>query len=90
MSDLARIEGDEIVIRITIADLPAIVENAAFHNAYPRWRVTNAREFATDLVYALNAEREDGTTRVHLMLDGAINHAAEYGAEGIEPAREAT
>jgi len=47
-------------------------------------KITDPAEFAKELVYVLNGEEEDGTTRVHRMFDGAIQEAFEQGAMGCE------
>ena len=83
MSD-AVIEGNDIVIRVAIDALPAVVESGPFVG----WRVTDGAAFARDLVHELNAESEDGTTVVHLMFDRAIERAIENGAQGVEENKE--
>lgn len=81
----AVIEDGAIVIRLPIANLPVIVDAGwAGGKIEPRMKVTDAEEFAKELVRALNDEEEDGTTRIHLMFDAALEFAFEQGAEGIE------
>lgn len=81
----AVIEGDTVVIRISLVSLPTAVEGAwASYGLPTRMKVTDVKAFAKELVIALNREEEDGTTRIHTMFDGAINEAIEQGAEGIE------
>jgi hypothetical protein len=81
----AVIEDGFIVIRVPVTALPVIVEGAwATNNLNPRYKITDADAFARDLVNELNSEAEDGTTRVHTMLDKAIEEAINQGAFGIE------
>lgn len=84
MSD-AIIKDGKIVISIKVADLPAAIEGGFLCGAFEtRWKITNADAFAKHLVRELNHEDEEGTTRVHRMLDGAALEAIEQGAQGIE------
>lgn len=88
--DYAAIEGDEIVIRVPIDALPTACQ-VAWDDRYGDHdlRVVDARAFAEEFVRELNAEEEDGTTLVHLMLDQAAVNAAENGAEGLnDPDKE--
>lgn len=81
----AKIADGLLVISIEVAALPLIVSGScAAHGLHGLWKVTDAEVFAKEVCHALNAEREDGTTRVHLMFDGAFDHAIDQGAEGIE------
>lgn len=51
MSAQAVIEGDAIVIRLPIANLPAAVDGAvAMMTVDPPFKVTDAKAFAADLV----------------------------------------
>lgn len=81
----AKIEGEDIVIRVAVSALPQVVEGA-WTAGYmeTRFKVTDAPTFAKELVSELNAESEDGTTAIHKMFDACINEAIEQGAEGIE------
>jgi hypothetical protein len=84
-SGMAVIENGCLVIRLHLSFLPSIVEGAwAAGGMETRYKVTDSRAFAADLVTELNREEEDGTTRVHRMFDGAIDEAINQGAEGIE------
>lgn len=47
-------------------------------------RVTDALRFAKDIIHALQEESEDGTTRVHVLLDEACEAAAEDGSLAVE------
>lgn len=81
----AVIEGDQIVIRLPIENLPVAVEGArSLQTLEGRWKVTDANAFAKDLVRALNDEDEEGTTMVHKMFDKGFNEAFEQGPDGVE------
>lgn len=83
--DLAKIEGDEVVIRLPMDALVTATEACpAFEpieDSTPK--VTDPREWMKSVVDELNGEEEDGTTLVHLMFDKAFERAADQGAEGI-------
>lgn len=49
-----------------------------------RYRVTDPAVFAKEVERVLNHESEDGSTRLTKMMDEAVEHAIEYGAEGVE------
>lgn len=49
-----------------------------------RYKVIDPAAFAKELARELNDEDDDGTTRIHRMLDKAIEGAIDQGAEGIE------
>lgn len=84
----AVIEGDNIVIRVPISAIPVAFEawpDAPRNDeADPLYRVTDAVVFANGIVHYLNDESEDGTTRIHRMLDSAMNEALVHGEEGVE------
>lgn len=90
VSNLAKIEDDEIVIRVPFAAIPYAASLALSEHGYSvdertaetRITVTDARQFAEDMVRAMNTESEDGTTRVHILLDAAVCIAYENGSEG--------
>ncbi len=86
MSELANIEGDQIVIHIPIAALTDACK-IAWDDEYGEEDhgvvVIDAAVFAPDFVRELNEEDEEGTTLVHLMLDKAAIRAADNGAEGL-------
>lgn len=89
LSGRAVIDDGAIVIRVALDALPQVVEGAWACNKLPvRYKLTNVEAFARDLVTELNREAEDGTTRVHVLFDGAIEEALEQGAEGIEEHEE--
>lgn len=85
----AVIRDGQIVISIDVDALPLIVSGScATYSLQGLWKVTDAEAFAKDVCMSLNAESENGTTRVHTMFDGAFDHAIDQGAEGIEPITE--
>ncbi len=51
-------------------------------------RVTNTKTFSDAVLRELNAEQDDGTTPVHLMLDQVVMEAIEQGAEGVKLAED--
>jgi hypothetical protein len=51
---------------------------------YERPKITDALQFAKEVVGELCQEEEDGTTPVHRMLDQAASDAIDNGAEGVE------
>jgi hypothetical protein len=84
-SGQAVIEAGAIVIRVPVANLPAIVEGAwAAGGMETRYAVTDAENFAKDLVRELNREDEIGTTPIHRLFDRSIEEAIGQGAFGIE------
>lgn len=80
--EFAKIEGDEIVIRVSIDAIQTAVD------AVPGWpenyRIADLAEAAKAIVYRLNDEEEDGTTLIHRALDQAVLSALEQGDEGFE------
>lgn len=85
----AVIRDGKIEISLDVDGLPLIVTGSIACNALEGlWKVTDAAIFAKEVCHALNNEREDGTTPVHVMFDKAFMHAIEQGAEGIEAASE--
>ena len=51
--------------------------------------VVDQVEFLKEMVLALEAEEEDGTTLVHRLLDKAALHIMHVGGEGVISAQEA-
>lgn len=84
--EAAKIEGDEIVIRVPIEAIPHAA-SVAFDEQYGEGEhdisVVDAPVFAKELLRELVAEKEDGTTLVDEMLDKACVRAAENGAFGL-------
>lgn len=87
MMELAKIDGDRIVITIPF-DALATACQVAWDEEYGveehSLKVTAPALLAHELVHELNREEEDGTTLVHLMMDKAVIRATEDGAFGIE------
>jgi hypothetical protein len=82
----AKIENDQIVIRVPITAL----ENAvtyAWDNEYGFKQhalyIEDVNEFAKELVRALNTEEENGETLITKAFDKATINATENGAFGI-------
>lgn len=81
----AVIEDGYLVIRVSLEALPMVLEGAwAMGKFDMRYKITDANEFAKELMYALNREDEQGTTPVHELFDGAILHVIEQGGFGID------
>jgi hypothetical protein len=84
MTAEAKIEGDEIVIRLPIGNIPiAFSGGVAAGYIQAPYRVTNAASFARDVVTELRREAEDGTTAVHRMFDDAFTRAIEWCGDGV-------
>jgi hypothetical protein len=47
-------------------------------------KITDVDKFAEEVLHAIKAEGEDGTTLIHQALDRAAMAAIEMGAEGIK------
>jgi hypothetical protein len=86
----AVIRDGVVEIRFPITALPLALSGACDLQAIePRYEVTDAELFAKALVRELNKDDEQGTTRIHRMLDAAMEEAIEQGAEGVsEPIDE--
>lgn len=85
----AVVRDGQIVISVAVDALPLILSGSIATNAVAgTFKVTDAETFAKEVCSSLNAEKEDGTTRVHMMFDSAFNHAIEQGAEGVEDISE--
>lgn len=82
---LAKIEGEEIVIRIPKAVIKACFDYALDH-AFGNhdYNISEEAVFINEFVSVLNRESETGETVLHLALDKAIVTAVENGCEGIE------
>lgn len=87
---LVRLEGEDIVIRVTPAVLKFASENGVLctfsvqKNDFRKVKVTDLSAWRDAIVRALRREAENGDTPVHLLLDAALEHAADQGEEGIE------
>ena len=85
----AVIRDEQIVISIDVDALPGILSGSIATNSVAGlFKVSDPIAFAKEVCGALNAENEDGTTRVHMMFDSAFNHAIDQGAEGVEEITE--
>jgi hypothetical protein len=85
----AVIRDGQIVISIDVDALPGILSGGIATNSVAGlFKVTDPAEFAKEVCGALNAEKEDGTTRVNMMFDSAFNHAIDQGAEGVDEITE--
>ena len=91
LRELIAIEGDEIVIRVSMDALvfatehgPALEAWSDEHSRFRGVKVTDPRKWLVSVFRALRREAENGDTPVHLMLDAALRYAAEQGEEGIE------
>ena len=88
---LVAIEGDDLVIRVSLDALVFATENGpaleAWNDQHSRFRtvkVTDPHTWQKSVLRALQKEAENGDTPVHRLLDGAVSYAAEQGEEGIE------
>lgn len=87
--ELVSIEGDDIVIRVTLDALVFASENGVLStfsnikNDFRKVRVFDKQAWRNEVVLALRREAENGDTPVHLMLDDALQRAVEQGPEGI-------
>lgn len=85
----AIIRDGQIVISIDVDALPLILSGSIATNSVSgTFKVTDPAIFAKEVCHSLNDEKEDGTTRVHMMFDSAFNHAIDQGAEGVEEITE--
>lgn len=82
----------KLVISIGVSTLAFAFENSEFAKPYnekarsftPVLKVNNPYTFAEDVIRELTKESENGTTRVHLLLDAACEAAADNGSLGVE------
>ena len=84
----AYLEGGLIKISIRVKDIRRIIKDSLAGGYLPLFdemgvQVTDVRRFAKDVVYALNHEKEDGTTPVHELFDAAFEKAVEDGSIGV-------
>lgn len=73
---------DRLVISIGVDTLMIAAQGADAWDD-DRLRITDPAAFADEIVRGLEDEEEDGTTRVHLAIDSAIEWALEQGCEGV-------
>jgi hypothetical protein len=95
MSELATIEGEEIVIRVPFAGLVNGLDYQESAEGVPgekRTKIVDIAEFARDVVDELNSEDGQGIalgdTPVHRLLDDAIRAAIENGSLAVEVGSE--
>jgi hypothetical protein len=89
MKKLVSIDGDDIVIRVTLDALVHATEQGVLatfsklKNDFRTVKVHDPVAWRDAIVRALRREKENGDTPVHLMLDAALEYAADQGEEGI-------
>lgn len=82
MIEFRQTKAGDITIRIPRASLRYYTE---MHDDMPvGTRVTNTKVFSDAVLSELQAETDDGSTLVDLMVDEAIIKAIEEGAEGVK------
>ena len=81
MPELAKVENDEIVIRIPIQSLSGQAYQGLEQVGVEEDGGMDYEALAITLVSELNSEAEDGSTPVNYMLDAAVISAAEDGAD---------
>ena len=87
-ASFVRIEGDEIVIRITKDGLVQgtkylLAEWIEKLGRQRKVKVTDPALWMREVANALNEENTDGDSKINLMLDWAAKHAFEQGGEGV-------
>lgn len=85
---LAKIEDDEIVIRIPRTALSTAFDVLMARELVaerPIYRIVDLVAFSKEFVMVLNEENESGDTILHVAFDKAMEKAIEKGGEGIEP-----
>ena len=89
LQELVAIEGEDIVIRITPDALRFATEHGCLctfsmeKNDFREVKVTDLAAWRDAIVRTLRREKDNGDTPVHLMLDAALEYAADQGEEGI-------
>lgn len=81
---IVEIVDGKLVISVGVNILAFACEFGNPDNSNDAFKITNADDFAKEIMYILLAEEENGTTLVHKMLDTATNQALERGCLGIE------
>ena len=81
--DHAKIEDGEIVIRIPINSLSGAAFQGLEAIGCEEGDAMDYDALAGEIVAGLNAEAEDGTTPVNLMLDQVVIEASENGGEAF-------
>ena len=83
------LDGDDIVIRVSLPALVFATEHGClctFSEKKDDFRtvtVTDPVAWRDAIIRVLRREKENGDTPVHLLLDAALEHAADQGEEGI-------
>lgn len=81
----ATISKGKILISVDEKAMRQLVEGCwATENLDVRQQITDVPIYMKEVVDALNADDEQGTTLIHRMFDAAILQTLENGAEGIE------
>lgn len=88
----ARLERGALVIRIGVQTLAHAVCYSDWANPYDEatgdhireFAITDARQFAADVVSAMLSEREDGSTPLSDFLDGMSQDAVNGGSLGLD------
>jgi len=83
----AFIENGKITITLKVYDIGHIAQrhDGLMDDMFrPIIKVVDVDQFAKDVVFALNAESEDGATVVHEMFDKAIISAVDNGSAACE------
>lgn len=81
--DHASIEDGHIVVRISVNELSGAAFQGLDAVGCEDGDGMDYDQLASDIVGQLNAESEDGTTPVHVMLDTAVIEASEQGADAF-------
>lgn len=87
--ELITVDGDDIVIRVTLDALVFATEHgclctfSTIKNDFRTVHVYDPALWRDAVVRALRREEENGDTPVHIMLDAALEYAADQGEEGI-------
>ena len=83
------LDGDDIVIRVSLPALVFATEHGCLctfsttKNDFRTVKVTDPVAWRDSILRVLRREKENGDTPVHLLLDAALEHAADQGEEGI-------
>lgn len=86
------IEEQELVIRVPFDTMANAFELSDYNTSYDDetgdfiklFKVTDKKEFAISVRYALTGEEEDGSSLITNSLDKACQDAVESGCDGVE------
>ena len=90
----ANVEGEQLVIRIGIGTLAFCAEHCNefyddVHASYPPYfTILNHEQWSQDVLRAMFAEREDGSSLATDFFDAAFMRAYDDGSEAIYPSDE--